>query len=254
MGHKSLLSQSGVGGKLFSNHLQVKFGALTPLLFDLAKAFITHFRACLAIEQVTGDNFAVCNSPQLAGTCQYFTRISQHILGSGTHATRNTRNKHAGTSHHTWEVHAKLANVGLPAELFLHAGKPMHTKSTCNPVLKMWQSLNGSTWENFKSDLWPCRMAYEAFKWITTNLQESDDQKRIQLRVGHSRMKSTSSMTGFFVVVQNGHGTSQFQWRLSQSHCEYSGVTYDLLVSNIRGTHDLAAYSWVTAILVIFCS
>ena len=32
----------------------------------------------------------------------------------------------------------------------------------------------------------------------------------------------------------------RFQWRVSQSHCEYSGVTYDLLVSNIGGTYDLA--------------
>ena len=43
-----------------------------------------------------------------------------------------------------------------------------------------------------------------------------------------------------FLTVKSGRGACRFQWRVSPSPCEYSGVTYDLLVSNIGGTYDLA--------------
>ena len=43
-----------------------------------------------------------------------------------------------------------------------------------------------------------------------------------------------------FLAVKSGHGTYQFQWRVGPSYCEYSGVTYNLLVSNIGWTYDLA--------------
>ena len=41
-------------------------------------------------------------------------------------------------------------------------------------------------------------------------------------------------------MVKSGRGACRFQWRVSPSHCQYTGVTYDLLVSNIGGTYDLA--------------
>ena len=40
--------------------------------------------------------------------------------------------------------------------------------------------------------------------------------------------------------VKSDQGACRFQWRVTPSYCEYSGVTYDLLVSNIGGTYDLA--------------
>ena len=42
-----------------------------------------------------------------------------------------------------------------------------------------------------------------------------------------------------FVTVKSGSGACPFHWRVSPSYCEYSGVTYDLLVSYIGGTYDL---------------
>ena len=42
-----------------------------------------------------------------------------------------------------------------------------------------------------------------------------------------------------FLTVKSGRGPCRFQWRVSPSYCEYSGVIYDLLVSNIGGTYDL---------------
>ena len=56
--------------------------------------------------------------------------------------------------------------------------------------------------------------------------------------LGHSQVKLTSSTT--VLTVKNGRGACRFQWRVSPNYCEYSGVTYDLLVSNIGGTYDLA--------------
>ena len=57
-----------------------------------------------------------------------------------------------------------------------------------------------------------------------------------------------------FLTVKSDHGACEFQWRVIPSYCEYSGVTYDLLVSNIGGTNDLATIFRVTMSLVIFWS
>ena len=65
------------------------------------------------------------------------------------------------------------------------------------------------------------------------------DQKRIQLRVG-SLAKWNWQVSRPFLTVKSGLGACRFQWRVAQSYCEYSGITYDLLVSNIGGTYDLA--------------
>ena len=40
-------------------------------------------------------------------------------------------------------------------------------------------------------------MTYKDHDWIMTNLQGTYDWKRIQLRFGHSQIKSTSSTTDF---------------------------------------------------------
>ena len=42
------------------------------------------------------------------------------------------------------------------------------------------------------------------------------------------------------LTVKSGRGACRFQWRVGPSYCEYSGVTYDLLLSIIGGTFDLA--------------
>ena len=41
-------------------------------------------------------------------------------------------------------------------------------------------------------------------------------------------------------MVKSDHGACRFQWQVSPSYCEYSGVTDDLLVSNLGGTYDPA--------------
>ena len=75
--------------------------------------------------------------------------------------------------------------------------------------------------KNFKSDLRPIydRMTYEATEWFTTSLQKLFPRP--------------------FLTVKSGRGACRFQWRVSPSHCEYSRVTYDLLVSDIGGLYDL---------------
>ena len=43
-----------------------------------------------------------------------------------------------------------------------------------------------------------------------------------------------------FLTVKSVRGARRFQWRVGPNYCEYPGVTYDLLMSNIGGTYDLA--------------
>ena len=61
------------------------------------------------------------------------------------------------------------------------------------------------------------------------------DQRRTQLRVG-SLASEIYKFHDRFLTVKSDRGACRFQ----SSYCEYSGVTYDLLVSNIGGTYDLA--------------
>ena len=63
------------------------------------------------------------------------------------------------------------------------------------------------------------------------------DQRRIKLRVGSL---ASEIVPRPFLTVKSGRGACRFQWRVSPSYCEYSGVTYDLLVSNTGGTYDHA--------------
>ena len=65
------------------------------------------------------------------------------------------------------------------------------------------------------------------------------DQRRIRQRVGSLACEIDKSHDRF-LMVKSGRGACRFQWRVSPSYCEYSGVTYDLLVSYIGGTYDLA--------------
>ena len=65
------------------------------------------------------------------------------------------------------------------------------------------------------------------------------DQGRIQLRVG-SLASVIDKFHDRFFTVKSGRGACRFQWRVGPSYCEYPGVTYDLLLSNIGGTYDLA--------------
>ena len=75
------------------------------------------------------------------------------------------------------------------------------------------------------------------------------DQRRIQLRVG-SLTSEIDKFQDRFLTVKSDRGTCRFQWQEGLSYCEYSEVTYDLLVSYIGGTYDLA--DWLTTSLAIF--
>ena len=85
------------------------------------------------------------------------------------------------------------------------------------------------------TDLRSCQMTYEATEWFKTDLRRSATKRGSSCELGHLWVKLTSSMT-----VKSDRGACRFQWRVSPSYCEYSGVTYDLLVSNIGGTYHLA--------------
>ena len=81
-------------------------------------------------------------------------------------------------------------------------------------------------------------MTYEAIEWFTINLQRLATKGVSSCELGHSQVKLTSSTT--VLTVKSGRRACRFQWRVSPSYCEYSRVTYDLLVSNIGGTYDRA--------------
>ena len=82
-------------------------------------------------------------------------------------------------------------------------------------------------------------MTYKAIKCITTNLQKTCDQSRIQLWVGSLASEIYKFHNRFF-MAKISRGACWFQCQVGLIHCEYSGITSDLLVSNIGGTYDLA--------------
>ena len=79
------------------------------------------------------------------------------------------------------------------------------------------------------------------------------DQRRIQLRI-RSLANEIDNFHDRFLTVKRDRGACRFQWRVSSSYCENSGVTYDLLVSNIGGTYELADQLPSNPSLVIFWS
>ena len=85
------------------------------------------------------------------------------------------------------------------------------------------------------TDFRPCRMTHEAIERITTNLRPNEDPAASWVT-----RKWNWQVPRPFLTVKSGRGTCRFQWRVGPSYCKYSGVTYDLLVSNIGGTYDLA--------------
>ena len=93
----------------------------------------------------------------------------------------------------------------------------------------------------FKSDLRP---NYDRVEWHTHRVNydqpaKTCDQRGIQLRVG-SLASEINKFHDRFLTVKSGCGACRFQWRVGPSYCEYSWVTYDLLVSHIGGPYDLA--------------
>ena len=96
--------------------------------------------------------------------------------------------------------------------------------------------------KNFKSDL---RSIYDRAEWHTrppSDLRPTCEEQRPKEDPAASRVtrKWNWQVPRPFLTVKSDRGACRFQWRVSPSYCEYSGVTYDLLVSNIGGTYDLA--------------
>ena len=96
--------------------------------------------------------------------------------------------------------------------------------------------------ENFKSDLRPI---YDRAEWHTMPSSDlwptwEDLRPKEDSDANWVTCKWNWQVPQPFLAVKSGRGACRFQWRVSPSYCEYSGVTYDLLVSNIGGTCDHA--------------
>ena len=88
------------------------------------------------------------------------------------------------------------------------------------------------------TDLRPCRTT-RGNRVNYDQPTKTCDQGRIQLRVG-SLASEIDKFHGRFWRLKNNRRACRFQWRVGPSYCEYPGITYDLLVSNIGGTYDRA--------------
>ena len=96
--------------------------------------------------------------------------------------------------------------------------------------------------KNFKSDLRPI---YDHPEWHTRPPSDlwptcEDLRPKEDPAVSWVTRKWNWQVPRLFLTVESGRGACRFQWRVRLSYCEYSGITYDLLVSNIGGTCDLA--------------
>ena len=91
-----------------------------------------------------------------------------------------------------------------------------------------WQKF---AWDkNFKSD---SRPIYHRIGWFTT----CEDLQTVATWVTR---KWNWQDPWLFLTVKSGHRACRFRWRVSPSYCEYLGAAYDLLVSKIGGTCNLA--------------
>ena len=113
--------------------------------------------------------------------------------------------------------------------------KPILKLSCCSYVIRQMSARVTIFQEWLVTDLWPCRVTYP--EWISTNLQRTYDRKGINCELVTRNQNWQVSWP--FLTIKNGHGTCRFQWWVHLSYCEYSGVTYDLLVSDIGRTYDL---------------
>ena len=119
-----------------------------------------------------------------------------------------------------------------------HSGVGRKSQMNCGVLMPLLCDLtNVSAWGNFKNDLWPI---YDHAKWYTsppgimTILQATYYRKTMQLQGGHSQLRSTRFLwlkRSCNLLISIGS---------TSAYCEYSGVPYDFLVSNIGGTYDLA--------------
>ena len=90
---------------------------------------------------------------------------------------------------------------------------------------------------NFKSDLRPIYHRAERHTRQLSELQPT--YKDLRPKEDPTTRKWNWQFPRPYLTVKNGCGPCRFQWRVGPSYCEYPGVTYDLLVSNIGGTYDL---------------
>ena len=91
--------------------------------------------------------------------------------------------------------------------------------------------------EWFATDLWPCQWhtrPSSELRPTCKDLRQKEDP--VASCVTH---KWNGQVPRSFLTVKSGHGACWFQWRVGPSYCKYCGLSYDLLVSNIRGTYDI---------------
>ena len=87
-------------------------------------------------------------------------------------------------------------------------------------------SMSGSDWHTRKQIV---------YNWTSNKSEMRQHHDRLaSSRPSHAIRKSRCKPS-----IKNGRGACRFQWRVGPSYREYSGVTYDLLVSNMGGTYDL---------------
>ena len=94
--------------------------------------------------------------------------------------------------------------------------------------------------KNFKSDLRP---TYDCAERHTRQPSESRPTYKDMLSKEDPAASWVTRKWNWqvprpFLMVKSDRGACWFQWRVGPSYCEYPGVTYDLLVSNIGGTFD----------------
>ena len=156
---------------------------------------------------------------------------------SGKSDLRSHRDRLANS----WPSHAIRKSIGI------NSGPRIRT--TARPP---WYTCD----KNFKSDLRPI---YDRAEWHTRSPSDirptcEDLRPKEDPAASWVTRKGNWQAPRPFLTVKSGRGACRFQWRVSPGYCGYSGVTYDLLVSNIRGTYDLGDQSRVTTSLVIFWS
>ena len=127
---------------------------------------------------------------------------------------------------------------------FTHQWVVSHSQVTWEWVIRKLLCPSNVIWKMF-----PHEKTIKSGLWLIDDHGESHTRPLNELRPA---CKELTTKRGFscelitrarnwqvprpFLKVTYSHGTCVFQWWVPLSYCEYSGVTYDLLMSNIGRT------------------
>ena len=153
-----------------------------------------------------------------------------------SHAIRETIGTNSGPLNHSHGPTALATDLRLSCDVL----RPISNRSTTwgRPPRVTCVTRQKFAWDKENS-----RVTCDRFTTVPKDIRGHQmdyypPARTSSYELGHSQLKLKVPRP--FLMVKSDRGACRFQWRVGPSYSEYSRVTYDLLVSNIVGTYDIA--------------